>query len=135
VNLLRNAFESLDSSLAPDRTVTVRASVANPNEVVVSVEDRGIGISPDGLERLFEPFFTTKPDGTGVGLPISRSIVEDHGGRIWAQSNQDRGMTFWFTLPTLNGEQHDGPQAGRLRRGRRSRSARSVATNAGNDGF
>ena len=135
VNLLRNAFESLDACLATNRSVIVRASYSNPHEVLISVEDRGTGISPDGLERLFEPFFTTKPDGTGVGLPISRSIVEDHGGRIWAANNSDQGMTFWFTLPTTIGVRHDGPQTDRLRSRRRSRSSRSVAAHPGDDGF
>lgn len=135
VNLLRNAFESLDACLAADRSVIVRASYADLQEVLISVEDRGTGISPDGLERLFEPFFTTKPDGTGVGLPISRSIVEDHGGRLWAANNSDRGMTFWFTLPTTIGVRHDGPETDRLRSRRRSRSSRSVAAHPGDDGF
>ncbi|MBL9123173.1 MAG: PAS domain S-box protein [Planctomycetaceae bacterium] len=135
VNLLRNAFESLAASRAADRTVVVRVTAPDPHEVAISVEDRGQGIAADAFDRLFEPFFTTKPDGTGVGLPISRSIVEDHGGRIWATRNAERGMTFWFTLPTPHGIRHDGPQTDRVRRRRRPRSARSAAPHAGDDGL
>jgi two-component system sensor kinase FixL len=66
--------------------------------IEVSVRDSGHGVPPGGLGRVFEPFFTTKPLGMGLGLPISRTIVEAHGGRIWAENNVDRGATFRFTL-------------------------------------
>jgi signal transduction histidine kinase len=67
--------------------------------VLVSVRDSGPGLDPEGLERLFEAFHTTKPDGIGMGLAISRSIVEAHGGRLWATPNAPRGAVFQFTLP------------------------------------
>ena len=63
------------------------------------MSDSGIGIAPDQAERIFEAFFTTKPQGTGMGLPISRRIIESHGGRLWASANAGRGATFQFTLP------------------------------------
>jgi two-component system sensor kinase FixL len=64
------------------------------------VRDRGIGLSRDQLDKIFQPFYTTKRDGLGMGLSISRSIVEGHSGRLWAENNADRGATFYFTLPT-----------------------------------
>ncbi|HND22043.1 MAG TPA: ATP-binding protein, partial [Acidobacteriota bacterium] len=63
------------------------------------VRDGGIGIPPDKFDSIFEPFFTTKREGLGMGLSVTRSIVEAHGGRIWAENNPDRGASFYFTLP------------------------------------
>lgn len=134
VNLLRNAFEALDECRASDHTVMVRAAPSDARELMVSVEDRGPGVPPDRLHRIFEPFFSTKQDGTGVGLAISRSIVEDHGGRLWAANNPDGGMTFRFTLPIAEGAKKHGLQASGPRSRRRSRSARGAAAHAGNDG-
>jgi signal transduction histidine kinase len=68
----------------------------------VSVRDSGSGISPTHLERVFEAFFTTKSSGTGMGLPICRSIIDAHGGRLWAEANEPRGAVFQFTLPADN---------------------------------
>ena len=67
--------------------------------MVVEVRDSGPGLDEDGAERVFEPFYTTKAQGIGIGLSISRSIVEAHGGRLWANPNQPRGAVFRFTLP------------------------------------
>jgi two-component system sensor kinase FixL len=66
----------------------------------IAVRDRGPGIASDKLDKLFLPFFTSKREGLGLGLSISRSIVEMHGGRIWAENNEDQGAAFYFTLPT-----------------------------------
>jgi signal transduction histidine kinase len=67
--------------------------------VRVAVQDTGVGVDPKQAERLFEAFFTTKPSGLGMGLSISRSIVESHGGHLWATPNDGQGVTFQFTLP------------------------------------
>jgi signal transduction histidine kinase len=71
----------------------------NPGELLVSVADTGPGIDAEQADRLFVPFITNKPQGLGMGLPISRSIIEAHGGRLWADKNEPRGATFHFTLP------------------------------------
>jgi signal transduction histidine kinase len=70
--------------------------------VLIAVRDSGIGIDSDRIDELFEAFFTTKALGMGLGLAISRSIVQAHGGRLWAEPNSDRGATFQFTLPVSN---------------------------------
>ena len=70
--------------------------------MLIAVRDSGVGLSPENVEHLFAPFYTTKPDGMGMGLAISRSIIEAHGGRLWASLNTPRGAIFQFTLP------HDG---------------------------
>jgi signal transduction histidine kinase len=67
---------------------------------VISVADTGVGLRPEQAEQIFDAFFTTKPQGSGMGLPISRSIVESHGGRLWAGPNSGRGTIFQFTLPS-----------------------------------
>jgi two-component system sensor kinase FixL len=77
----------------------VRAQRHSESEVEVAVEDNGPGIAPERLGRLFEPFFTTKANGMGIGLSISHTIIEAHGGRIWAENNAGEGATFRFTLP------------------------------------
>jgi signal transduction histidine kinase len=68
--------------------------------VLVEVRDVGVGLDPNHIDRIFAPFFTTKPNGMGMGLSISRSIIDAHGGKLWATLNADRGTTFHFTLPT-----------------------------------
>jgi len=73
--------------------------------VVVEVRDSGTGLDPEGAERVFEAFYTTKAEGIGIGLSISRSIIEAHGGRVWASSNEPRGAVFRFSLPVAGEEQ------------------------------
>ncbi len=102
VNLMRNAIEAMQ--LSDDRTLTVSARPSNDGMVEIAVADSGPGISPDVIERLFQPFFTTKSQGMGVGLSISRTIVEAHGGRIWVESNDRGGATFRFTLRAVRPE-------------------------------
>jgi len=97
LNLLLNGMEAVGSH-GEGRRVVIRTLQAD-GAVCVSVRDQGPGIPGDMLSRIFETFYTTKPDGMGMGLAISHSIVEAHGGRIWAENNPDRGATFWFTLP------------------------------------
>ena len=98
VNLVLNAIEAMDRTAAGDRLVTIIAA-AEDSQATVSVRDRVSGVDAESADRLFEPFFTTKDKGLGLGLVISRSIVESHKGRLWAEANPDRGMTLHFTLP------------------------------------
>jgi two-component system sensor histidine kinase TtrS len=106
VNLLRNAYEASRDSDSADRVVTVGAR-RHEGGVRVSVQDRGAGFAADQRERIFEPFYTTKRNGLGMGLVISRSIIEGHGGRLDVSPNADRGTTASFTLP--RGERPDAP--------------------------
>ena len=98
VNLLINACEAMAVLPVESRLVQVKVTTDKGN-VELAVADRGPGIEPDKLPRLFEPFFTTKPHGMGMGLPVSRTIIINHGGRIWAEGNQHGGTTFRVTLP------------------------------------
>ena len=82
-----------------DREVVLHGEVDGAEGIVVTVRDRGIGLVRDNLERIFQPFYTTKQDGLGMGLSITRSIIDAHGGRLWAENNLDRGAVFYFTLP------------------------------------
>ncbi|MFZ0100955.1 MAG: ATP-binding protein [Pseudolabrys sp.] len=100
LNLLLNAIEALSSVSIGSRHLVVASAKKDSKSVLVSVYDSGKGLPPDDLGRLFDPFYTTKSDGMGMGLTISRSIVESHGGRIWATPNSPCGAVFQFTLPT-----------------------------------
>jgi C4-dicarboxylate-specific signal transduction histidine kinase len=99
INLIMNAVEAMASSSGHALELLVTSQNMNSDEIVVSVSDAGAGISPDRLAEIFNPFFTSKPEGMGMGLSISRSIIEAHGGRLWAERNDDRGTTFRFSLP------------------------------------
>ena len=99
LNLVRNAMESMDETPDDSRRLSVRTSPDGAFAVQVDVCDHGKGIGNEPLEKLFEPFFTTKPEGMGMGLAISRSIVQAHEGRLWASVNEEGGCTFHFTLP------------------------------------
>ena len=103
-NLLRNALEAMVDARHEDRRLTIRALRAEANSVEVVVSDRGNGIGADQLANIFEPFFTTKPEGMGLGLAICRSIIQAHGGRIWADSQAGRGTSMHFTLPAMGEE-------------------------------
>jgi len=98
VNLLINAAEAMASVTGPERRIELRSQRVN-DTVEVAVRDTGAGVPDDQIDRLFDPYFTTKQEGMGMGLSICRSIIEDHGGRLWAERNPSRGMTFRFTLP------------------------------------
>ena len=100
MNLLLNAFDAVGESSTENRTVLVETS-HHDSEIQVTVRDCGIGMTPDALERLFQPFNTSKPNGLGMGLSISRSIVGLHGGRLWAENNSGPGATFSFSVPVV----------------------------------
>ncbi len=99
-NLILNATEALKTESAQRRNVEIRARAGTHDEIVVSVKDNGSGVRPEMLDQMFDPFFTTKAAGIGMGLTITRSIVEAHGGQIWAHPNDPRGACFYFSLPT-----------------------------------
>jgi len=103
LNLLVNAFDAMKDAPASERRVVMRAEANGAGTVELSVRDHGIGLTSDELVKIFQPFYTTKREGLGMGLPISRSIIEAHGGRLWAESNVDLGATFHFTLPAIDG--------------------------------
>jgi signal transduction histidine kinase len=106
VNLLLNALEAT----GPDGTLTVMTEIAagggqspahlrSSRQIQITIADNGEGIAPEHLDRLFEPFFTTKAEGTGLGLPITRRIIEDHHGTVTVQSRPKKGTTFRIILP------------------------------------
>ena len=97
-NLMRNAVDAM-SEVAGPRELKIRTALGDDDQVHVSVEDSGVGLAPAAMARLFEPFNTTKPHGMGIGLSISRTIIEDHRGRLWAAPNARSGATFSFSVP------------------------------------
>jgi PAS domain S-box-containing protein len=99
LNLIMNGIESIAGLDTGPRRLLIRSALADSRELFVSVEDTGAGIDALNMDRLFAPFFTTKPQGIGMGLPICRSIIEAHGGRLWARANEPRGAVFTFALP------------------------------------
>jgi len=101
LNLLINAMEATSEVSDGNRTVIVRSEANGENAIHVAVQDAGTGLLANVHERVFEPFFTTKATGMGMGLSIAKSIIEAHGGAIWATNNPARGATFHFSLPEL----------------------------------
>jgi C4-dicarboxylate-specific signal transduction histidine kinase len=99
LNLILNAIESMSAANEGPRELLIRSAINVADSVLVAVRDSGPGLTPESFDRAFQAFHTTKPDGMGVGLSISRWIVEAHGGRLWATANAPRGATFQFTLP------------------------------------
>ncbi|PRY00194.1 ATP-binding sensor histidine kinase [Paraburkholderia sp. BL25I1N1] len=108
LNLMINALEAMSATDVGERALLIRSGRSGADEVCVSVEDSGPGLDAEHLEGVFEAFFTTKPNGLGMGLPICRSIVESHGGRLWVTSNEAGGATFQFTLPAQGNLAHPG---------------------------
>jgi PAS domain S-box-containing protein len=99
LNLMMNGIEAMAGLDSEPKSLLIRSAVSNDRGVLVSVADTGPGIDSEDASRLFTPFFTTKPQGIGMGLRISRSIIEAHGGRLWAGKNEPRGAVFHFMLP------------------------------------
>ena len=105
LNLMLNAFSAMSGAgLDGARRLIVRTNSIDGSNVLVEVQDSGTGIAPEKLESIFDPFITSKPEGLGMGLSICRTIVERHGGKIWAANNPDRGATFSITLPVTPSE-------------------------------
>ena len=109
LNLIRNAVEAVQDLPENQRQLSVHSSLETPATVQVAVCDSGRGPSDETLEHMFEPFFTTKPEGLGMGLSISRSIIEAHGGRLWVRPNPDRGLTAYISLLCRRPEDGNDP--------------------------
>jgi signal transduction histidine kinase len=98
-NLLRNALDAMAKTSHRGRRIEVAVERTPAGEIRVSVHDNGCGIDPAGMQKLFEPLYTTKAEGMGMGLSICRSIIQTHGGRLWAEPGFPYGTVFRFTLP------------------------------------
>jgi signal transduction histidine kinase len=108
LNLILNAVEAMRTVAIGERHLHVSSAASDDGTVRVSVQDTGSGLGPGEADRVFDAFYTTKPDGMGIGLTISRSIVESQGGKIWATQNERRGATFHFTLmSSASGSGHE----------------------------
>ena len=101
LNLILNAIEAMAGVDAEVRTLVISTESSPSQGVLVTVGDSGPGIAPEHRERVFESFYTTKSGGLGIGLSICRSIVDAHGGKLWADAHQPSGAAFRFTLPAL----------------------------------
>jgi len=105
LNLVLNAIEAMSNIGERTRELVVTTGKVDAEQVQVTVEDSGIGLAPETIERIFDPFYTTKPGGMGMGLSISRSILQAHGGRLWAAAKDSPGTIFRFTLPKYHQEE------------------------------
>lgn len=102
INLVINAMDAIDDLDSPRRRIVLRARTNDEGRIEIGVADAGPGLAPEAMKKIFEPFFTTKPSGMGMGLSISRTIIEGHKGRLWAENNPELGATFWFAMPALD---------------------------------
>jgi two-component system sensor kinase FixL len=102
LNLAHNGVEAMAAMKPKRRRLTISTCKSDNGTVKIAVHDWGEGIHAENLDRIFEPFFTTKDTGIGMGLSLSRSIIEAHGGRLWASSEGEAGTVFHFTLPTID---------------------------------
>ena len=98
LNLIMNGIDAMSSVQDRPRELVIRTQEGEDDEVVVTLQDSGTGLDPKITEQMFDAFYTTKSEGMGMGLSISRSIVQDHGGRLWATTNEGPGAIFQFTL-------------------------------------
>ena len=103
LNLILNAKDAMSGAQSNPRELQITSGKSHSGGVVVAVRDSGHGLQPKDIERIFDPFFTTKAGGMGLGLSISRTIIEDHGGTLWATQNEDKGATIQFTVPPGGG--------------------------------
>ena len=107
LNLVLNGMEAMEKTPPDERVITLRTRATAAGSIEISVEDRGSGVSREAERNLFRTFFTTKPSGTGMGLAISRTILESHGGRLWFTRNAGRGTTFRLAVPVIGEEKSD----------------------------
>jgi PAS domain S-box-containing protein len=107
LNLVMNAVEAMSSVDKRPRGLAIETRNIDPDQVQVTVEDSGVGLDPSTIARIFDPFYTTKPGGMGMGLSISRSILQAHSGRLWATVNDGPGTSFHFTLPKYHDEESE----------------------------
>ena len=105
INLILNGKEAMETTDHQTGELRISTTKHDENAVKVSVRDQGTGIDETRIDVIFEAFYTTKPDGMGMGLSICRSIIEAHGGRLWAENNPDKGATVSFTVPISNGDE------------------------------
>jgi signal transduction histidine kinase len=99
LNLMMNGMEAMAAADCQPKQLVIQSALKQPDEVLVSVSDTGPGIPAEHMKKMFNAFFTTKADGMGMGLSISRSLIEAHGGRLWVAPNEPRGAVFHFALP------------------------------------
>jgi signal transduction histidine kinase len=105
LNLVMNALEAMSNVDERARELLITTRNIDPNQVQVTVEDSGTGLDPNTIGRIFDPFYTTKPGGMGMGLSISRSILQAHGGRLWVAAQDGPGTIFYFSLPKYQEEE------------------------------
>jgi signal transduction histidine kinase len=99
LNLVMNGIEAMDTVTDRPREMVIRSCEHESDQLLVAVQDSGIGLDRQNLEKIFNTFYTTKSQGMGMGLAISRSLIEAHSGRLWATTNAPHGAVFQFTLP------------------------------------
>ncbi|HTI51515.1 MAG TPA: ATP-binding protein, partial [Planctomycetaceae bacterium] len=116
LNLMRNGLDAMAEAPLSFPELVVSSRMTEDNRIEIAIRDLGRGVSRENLARLFEPFFTTKTEGLGMGLPISRTIIEAHGGRLWLTPNDDTGMTARFVLPIVDGRGLNDSGTDRLHR-------------------
>jgi len=104
MNLMLNGIEAMHETKSVGQ-LTIRSLRGDGGQLLISVSDEGMGLPPDRADQIFSAFFSTKAQGTGMGLSISRSIIESHGGRLWATANSGPGATFSFTLPIAEAQE------------------------------
>jgi signal transduction histidine kinase len=112
LNLVLNGLEAMKEVAERPRELLIRSQPDEAGAVLVAVQDTGVGLDPQQVERVFEAFYTTKAEGLGMGLAICRSIIEAHGGRLWASANEPCGAVFQFTLPAEQDETIPAEHAG-----------------------